>query len=297
MQPRRTESQARSRVGSRSRTVRLISWNINRRLDPAHQARVVAERRPDIIGLQEVTAGSVSSWAQALNAEGFDHVRATVTEASAVRRGAHASGVLIASRYPLNEQTRVAFPVPSWEEKVLSLLVETPFGELAIHNVHVPNGSNNDWAKVDVLEAVYAGLSGLSWTRHTLMCGDFNTPQRELPSGQIVTWAQEVDDASGRVRLARRISGGSGLRWDTAERNILSGLQVFGLRDAFRGLHGYKVDACSWLMRRKDLIRARRFDHIFASDRLKTMSCEYITTWREDGLSDHAAIEAVFEAR
>ncbi len=115
--------------------MRLISWNINRRPDPAHQVRVLAERRPDIIGLQEVTAGSVAGWVQALNAEGFDHVRATPTEASAVRRGAYASGVLIASRYPLNEHTRVSFPVPSWEEKVLSLLVE-------------------------ILEDVYAGLSG-----------------------------------------------------------------------------------------------------------------------------------------
>jgi exodeoxyribonuclease III len=49
-------------------------------------------------------------------------------------------------------------------------------------------------------------------------------------------------------------------------------------------------------MRRKGQIRWRRFDHIFASDRLKTISCEYLTTWREEGLSDHAAIEAVFEA-
>jgi endonuclease/exonuclease/phosphatase family metal-dependent hydrolase len=97
------------------------------------------------------------------------------------------------------------------------------------------------------------------------------------------------------VRLARRISGQPGLRWDTAERNILSGLQVFGLRDTFRSLHGYQVDACSWVMQYKGQLRRRRFDHIFASDRLKTISCEYLTAWREDGLSDHAAIEAVFE--
>ena len=64
----------------------------------------------------------------------------------------------------------------------------------------------------------------------------------------------------------------------------------------FRSLHGYEVDACSWVVRRKDLIRPRRFDHIFASDRLKTISCEYLMAWREEGLSDHAAIEAVFEA-
>jgi exodeoxyribonuclease III len=162
-----------------------------------------------------------------------------------------------------------------------------------MHNVHVPNGSDNDWGKVEVLEAVYHGLSGLSWNRHSVVCGDFNTPRCELPSGQIVTWAQYEDDA-GHYRLARRITGGSGLRWDTAERNILSGLHVFGMRDVFRSLHGYEVEACSWMMRRKKLTRPRRFDHIFATNRLKSTTCEYLSAWREDGLSDHAPIEAVF---
>jgi hypothetical protein len=69
---------------------------------------------------------------------------------------------------------------------------------------------------------------------------------------------------------------------------------MFGLPDVFRGLHGYEIDACSWT--RKELKRGRRFDHIFASDRLTTIGCEYLTAWREDGLSDHAASEAVFEA-
>jgi exonuclease III len=220
--------------------VKVISWNVNKRREPAQQMRVLAERRPDIIALQEVRARSVAGWVQAFKAEGFHHVRAT--GASEVGRGAHASGVLSASRHSLNEHACVSFPVPSWEEQVLSLLVDTPLGELTFHNVHVPNGSDNGWAKVEVLEAVYAGLAGLNWNRHTVLCGDFNTPQCELPSGQIVTWAQEIHDASGGVRLVRRIAGGSGLRWDTAERNILSGLQVFGLRDAFRSLHGYEAE-------------------------------------------------------
>jgi len=57
----------------------------------------------------------------------------------------------------------------------------------------------------------------------------------------------------------------------------------------------YEVDACSWVVRRKGLVRRRRFDHVFASEWLKATSCEYVTAWREAGLSDHAAIEAVFE--
>jgi hypothetical protein len=49
------------------------------------------------------------------------------------------------------------------------------------------------------------------------------------------------------------------------------------------------------VLRQTGRIRRRRFGHIFASARLKTVSCESVTTWRENGLSDHAAIEATFK--
>lgn len=58
-------------------------------------------------------------------------------------------------------------------------------------------GSQLSWAKVEVLEAVYAGLSAGSRAWHTVRCGDFNTPQSELRSGEIVTWAQKVDASGG----------------------------------------------------------------------------------------------------
>ena len=85
--------------------MKLISWNINRRRETAQQMRVLAARRPDIIGLQEVTAHSVAGWVQALTAAGFHHVRATVTESSDVRRGPHASGDAHREPYPLDPNT------------------------------------------------------------------------------------------------------------------------------------------------------------------------------------------------
>jgi endonuclease/exonuclease/phosphatase family metal-dependent hydrolase len=38
----------------------------------------------------------------------------------------------------------------------------------------------------------------------------------------------------------------------------------------------------------------RRFDHVFASTSLNPLSCTYLQKFRESGLSDHAALEAVF---
>ena len=92
------------------------------------------------------------------------------------RSGPRAYGVLVGSRYSLTTVPDISFDVP-WEEKVLSVLVEAPAGKVVLHNVHVPPGSSNGWVKVEMLEAVYAGLSCQSRRRHTILCGDFNAPQ------------------------------------------------------------------------------------------------------------------------
>ena len=73
----------------------------------------------------------------------------------------------------------------------MSALIITPTMNIELHNVHIPPGSSHGWIKVEMLEAVLAGLSRAS-SRSRLLCGDFNTPQLELPSGEIVTWAQWV---------------------------------------------------------------------------------------------------------
>ena len=85
-------------------------------------------------------------------------------------------------------------------------------------------------------------------------------------------------------------------RWDAGERNVLRGLADHDLPDVFRALNGYGVEAYSWFSKRKDdRAPKRRFDHIFASERLNPVACEYLMEGIELGLSDHAAIEAQFE--
>jgi exonuclease III len=133
------------------RTVKLISWNTNARRRVEHQVQALLARRPDIVALQEITARSVGSWVETLTAGGLHHVQSTATASPEVQRGPHAYSVLIACRYPLGDQSGVSFPAAPWQEKVLSLVIETPLGELAMHTVHVPNGSANRWAKVEML--------------------------------------------------------------------------------------------------------------------------------------------------
>jgi len=273
--------------------VKLISWNTNHRTRQAvDQAQAILRRAPDVVALQEIVSSSVKVMTAALSAGGLSHIVTTVHEPSFDRRGPRAYGVLIASRYPLLDDATVSKPPVPWEEKAVSAVIMAPHAELELHTVHVPPGSSNGWVKIEVLEAVFAGLSRRT-LRPRLLCGDFNTPQQERPSGEIVTWAQQIG-ASGQLSLRARFRGGPGLRWDTAERNILSGLQQFGMRDVYRDLHGYEVDASSWVLRRKGNSIGRRFDHLFASEQLHVVRCAYLNEWREADLSDHAGLEAEF---
>ena len=67
-----------------------------------------------------------------------------------------------------------------------------------------------------------------------------------------------------------------------------------GLRDAFRTAHGYSTSEFSWWVKRKGLEVGRRFDHAFCSGHLQVQSCRYIHTVRAEGLSDHSALDVVF---
>ena len=54
--------------------MRLITWNVNRRVSVlAGQAAALAGREPDVVALQEVTAGSWPLWRAALETVGLPH--------------------------------------------------------------------------------------------------------------------------------------------------------------------------------------------------------------------------------
>jgi hypothetical protein len=61
-------------------------------------------------------------------------------------------------------------------------------------------------------------------TPHRILCGDFNTPQRESADGEVETWA-------GHHPQWRQ-------RWDAAERQVLTGLAAYDLPDVFHQVNG-----------------------------------------------------------
>ena len=112
-----------------------------------------------------------------------------------------------------------------------------------------------------------------------MLCGDFNTPRRELPTGEVITFGQTE---AGRLNRAR------GARWDAAERDILLGLADLGMPDVFRAVYGYQPQPASWTFKRGDDRFPRRLDHVFADANLRPTAFTYVHELRESGVSDHS---------
>lgn len=260
--------------------MRLISWNVARRVSRlAEQAAAVAARETDILALQEVTSRSLPLWRAACGRLGLAHVVCSLDDAPPGREPAsrRRTGVLVAAREPLQVARVIE---PPWPETVIGTLVG---GEVEVHCAHVPNAANG-WIKVRTLEAIRAGLAAAP-TGPRVLCGDLNTPRREYPDGRVVSFAC---DSRARLRPER------GEAWDNGELGVVPGLRDLGYVDAFRELNGYRRAEPSWVWKQSG--GGWRLDHVFASRELPPTGCRYHHEWRDEGLSDHSAIEADLRA-
>jgi exonuclease III len=138
-----------------------------------------------------------------------------------------------------------------------------------------------------LLAGIYQALATPA-TRPRLLCGDFNTPQHERANGEIITWGFQKRHGVYYLRDGRQ---------HDLEFRILQGLNDYDLYDVFRRLHGYaepSQDVGGWSWCYQNRIRYR-FDHIFASKALCPMQAQYLHSFRELRLSDHAPLETLFE--
>lgn len=265
------------------RCLRLITWNVaRRRARIVEQATALATRAPDVVALQEVTRQTIPLWRSAFELLGLVHVRASLDDADPARAPAarRATGVMLASRTPLHDAGR-ALAVP-WPETALGAAAETSCGPVEVHCVHVPNAANG-LVKVGSLKAIRRGLEAAEPAPRVL-CGDLNTPRRELPTGEVTSFAR---DSRGRLRPDY------GPEWDAAELGVVPGLRDLGYRDAYRSIHGYGAREPSWTWKQiAGHDGGWRIDHVFASSQLRPIACGYHHAWRDQGLSDHSALEA-----
>ena len=178
------------------------------------QAAAPAQREPDVVALQEVTARTLPLWRAALETTGLAGVRTSLDHADQARDPAaqRRTGVLLSSRTSLADA--LALPVPWPETAVAAVASPASTGLVELHCVHVPNAANG-WVKVRTLEAIRRGLANTLRIPRVL-CGDLNTPRRELPDGEVMSFAR---GSRGRLRPER------GAEWDEAELGIVPGLR------------------------------------------------------------------------
>jgi exonuclease III len=259
--------------------VRVLTWNVAGRVRRLpEQAEVVAALGADVVALQEVTARTLPAWREALAAAGLPHAATALDDAPAARGGRRVLGVLTAARGPLER-----LPPPGdlpWPERLLAARI----GGIEVVNLHSPIAPAPDLAKVRTHEAVARWLAELP-VAPRILCGDFNTPRRELPDGDVLTFAHE---SSGRLRPER------GERWDAAERALVHDLRaIHGWTDAYRTLHGYGDRSASWTFTGDK--GGWRLDHLLVRG-LEPVACSYAHEWRRAGLSDHSALVADLQA-
>ena len=251
--------------------MRLVTWNVAGRVGrQPEQAQLIVDVGADIVALQEVSARTLPLWRTALAAAGFAAFPSALDDAPPAA-GRRRLGVLTAARGPLR---RLAAPpgVP-WPERVLCC----ELADVEIVNVHSPIAPAAELAKVRTHEAVAAYLAAAD-ERPRILCGDLNTPRRELPDGDVLTFAH---DSAGRLRPER------GERWDRAERGLVHGLRERGWVDAFRALHGYADREASWTFSGDR--GGWRLDHVLVH-RLRPVASAYAHDWRRAGLSDHSPL-------
>jgi exonuclease III len=251
--------------------VRLVTWNVAGRVSrQPEQAQVIAGVGADVVALQEVTARTLPLWRTALADAGFAACETALEQLPELRR-ARLLGVLTAARDAL-----VRLPAPAnvpWPERVLCCMV----GDVEVVNLHSPISPAPDLAKVLTHEAIAAYLAARDGGPR-ILCGDLNTPRRELADGDVLTFAH---DSAGRLRPER------GERWDRAERALVHGLRRRGWLDAFRALHGYGERQASWTFAHDR--GGWRLDHVLVEG-LRPQAGAYAHDWRRAGLSDHSAL-------
>ena len=247
--------------------MRVITWNVAGRVGAQpEQAAALAGAGADIVALQEVTVRTAPLWRASFAELGFvscvdalDRLPPKPTK----RRLA----VMTAARAEL---VRLSGPEVPWPERVLRCAV---LG-IEVINVHSPIAPSPELAKIRTHEAVAAFLAGPCAVPRVL-CGDLNTPRRELPDGGLLTFAH---DSRGRLRPER------GERWDRAERSLVRGL---GWVDAFRAINGYGTRDASWTFSGDK--GGWRLDHVLV-DGLDVVGAAYAHEWRREGLSDHSPL-------
>lgn len=299
----------------------LLSWNVQgafpmytpvERIEDQLAYLEESAGCPDIIALNEVNRFRGEQWIDGLTDLGYTEIVHTLDWAEELGESevpphheySHVNGNLTAVHEEFRGMNLVRrqasirsgpwknADVKDWDtnfpEKILHTTLEIDDTTLELWNVRAVPGSDHGEEKIKILNNVYHRIRKGS-DHPCILCGDFNTPNRELADGTVIPWRYEDEGTVAE-------------RWVEAELNVLCGLEEFGMVDVFREMHGYgeldrldvshatqTEDPC---MVAAGEVEGKRFDHLIASEGLACRDCHY----DQDGFecSDHAPVIGEF---
>ncbi len=253
---------------------RIASWNVNSiRVRLEHVLQWLEKEQPDVLALQETKLADENFPAGEFEAAGY-HARSNGQKTY--------NGVAVLSRQP-GDLIADGFPGFDDPQRRLQCLA---WGDLAVLNLYVPNGSevgSDKYAyKLDWLERLhdYCGELLQRYPR-CLLVGDFNI----APADDDV---HDPEEWRGKVLCSE------------PERTAFARLLELGLADCFR-LFPREEKLYSWWDYRAAAFRRNRglrIDHILASKALAPhcTACEIdIEPRRLERPSDHAPVVATFD--
>ena len=264
-----------------------LTWNTAKRVKHSEeQVNFINSFKPDVVALQEVLINSDKKLKDLLSTN-YKNIISSFDLAPDLKilTKKRMFGQIIASNFKLEPNDPKDFNIP-WQERVLSVKLFIDNSEIYFHTTHIPPGSGNGWIKIETLEGIYERLKE-NKDNLNILCGDFNTPKEEDFKNGMVSFAQRIN-TKGEAKIRSSFRGGDGARWDRGERNIIVGMKKHGIEDSFRTLYSYNTQEYSWRFRRKDKVLKRRFDHFFASNKLKVISAKYLHNQKR--ISDHSPL-------
>jgi exodeoxyribonuclease-3 len=264
----------------------VTTWNINSvRLRIDLVARLVADRGPDILCLQETKCPDAEFPLAAVRAMGFAH---------AVFAGEKGyNGVAILSRLPIVASERFAFGGKA-DTRHIAATVERAGRAVAIHNFYVPAGGDiPDEAKNPKFAHKLAYLADLArW------CEDGRAARGDAILVGDLNIAPCVNDVWNHKALLDVVSH-TPVETEALERLRLAG----GWRDTVRELKPEPERVYSWWSYRSPdwsaADKGRRLDHVWAHGGIAG-AARAVHVGRDargwDKASDHAPVTVVFDA-
>jgi len=251
--------------------VRIATWNVNGlRARLEFVLRWLAEREPDVVGLQELKVADEQFPQEALRRAGYQ---------VATHGQAGWNGVAIASREPIEIVTR---GLPG-QEALGSRLVTARTAGLTFTSLYCPNGKSVEHpdfpAKLTWLDALARHLAEHGTEAPAIVGGDFNLCPAALDSWSEAALCGELFHT-------------------TAERERFAALERLGFRDLFRAAHP-DLRAFSWWDYRGGAFhqgRGLRIDLVLGTPdvvrRLRSAAIDREYRKKQDGRipSDHAPV-------